>query len=72
MKNRPLARVEYSFIAILFIAFYSWAVAAPRAVGAPPDSVVVPGLRQSVEVLTDRWGVPHVYAAHTAHQGQGE
>lgn len=65
MKNRPLALVEYSLIAIFFIAFYSWAVAAPRAVGAPPDSVVVPGLRQSVEVLTDRWGVPHVYAAHT-------
>src|SRR6266487_2480863 len=24
--------------------------------------IVVPGLRQRVEVLRDRWGVPHIYA----------
>ena len=27
--------------------------------------VVVPGLQQSVEVLRDRWGVPHIYARNT-------
>jgi penicillin G amidase len=27
--------------------------------------VAVPGLKQSVEVLRDRWGVPHIYANNT-------
>ncbi|MDL5159784.1 penicillin acylase family protein [Actinomycetospora termitidis] len=29
-----------------------------------PGEVVVDGLHDDVEVLVDRWGVPHVYAAH--------
>src|SRR5262245_9149497 len=26
------------------------------------DEILVPGLRERVEVLRDRWGVPHIYA----------
>ncbi|PWT90245.1 MAG: penicillin acylase family protein, partial [Proteobacteria bacterium] len=39
-------------------------VAAAGLAGAQP--VRVPGLEQKVEVLRDRWGVPHIYAA-TVH-----
>src|SRR5215831_19150937 len=29
------------------------------------ETVRVPGLRQQVEILRDRWGVPHIYASTT-------
>ena len=29
------------------------------------DDVLVPGLQHAVEVLVDRWGVPHIYAQNT-------
>ena len=28
----------------------------------PSSSIAVPGLHHPVEILTDRWGVPHIYA----------
>jgi len=31
----------------------------------PAERISVPGLRQPVEVLRDRWGVPHIYARNT-------
>jgi len=36
--------------------------AAGRAVPSLEGEVAVPGLREPVEVIRDRWGVPHVYA----------
>ena len=30
------------------------------------DTIRVPGLKQPVDILTDKWGVPHIYAANTA------
>ncbi|MSV32400.1 MAG: hypothetical protein EXQ57_07760, partial [Bryobacterales bacterium] len=30
------------------------------------DTIHVPGLKQPVDILTDKWGVPHIYAANTA------
>ena len=27
-----------------------------------PSTVRIPGLKQKVEILRDRWGVPHIYA----------
>ena len=27
--------------------------------------LVIPGLRDTVEVIRDRWGVPHIYARNT-------
>jgi penicillin amidase len=47
--------------------------AADRAVPALEGEVRVPGLERPVEVLRDRWGVPHVFAASTddAFRAQG-
>lgn len=62
--------MNIAYEAIFFIAI-TWvspttATAAPAPTAAPgAQQVVVPGLRQPVEVLTDRWGVPHLYAEHT-------
>ena len=32
----------------------------------PTESIVLPNLRQPVEILIDRWGVPHIYAKNEA------
>src|SRR5207244_8925374 len=44
--------------ALAFALALCWALAA--------EPVHVPGLQQQVEILRDRWGVPHIYAA-TVH-----
>ncbi len=36
------------------------------ALSAPAERVVLPGLQQPVEILRDRWGVPHIYARTSA------
>ena len=38
-------------------------LAAAFANGA--EKVALPGLHQPVEILRDRWGVPHIYASNT-------
>jgi penicillin amidase len=35
---------------------------AGDAAAAPGEALDVPGLQAEVEILTDRWGVPHIYA----------
>jgi penicillin G amidase len=48
-----IARVHRLFIALLFgVSLYA-------------ESIAVPGVKQPVEVLRDRWGVPHIYAQNT-------
>src|SRR5947209_20295990 len=42
-------------LAVVFCA--SW-----MALGLHAETVAVPGLRKPVEILRDRWGVPHIYA----------
>ena len=37
-----------------------WAQAANEK--ATPEKIALPGLHQKVEILIDRWGVPHIYA----------
>jgi penicillin amidase len=32
---------------------------------APPRTELMTGVKQQVEILRDRWGVPHIYAANT-------
>jgi len=32
----------------------------------PSETVTLPNLRQPVEILIDRWGVPHIYARNEA------
>ena len=42
-----------------------FAIAALLAAAAPAaETVRLPGLHQRVEILRDRWGVPHIYAAN--------
>ncbi|MBV6522115.1 MAG: Penicillin acylase 2 proenzyme [Gemmatimonadaceae bacterium] len=36
--------------------------ASMKALPAPVADLTIPGLRESVEVRRDRWGVPHIYA----------
>jgi penicillin amidase len=51
----------------------SVAAQAPTPVAQPPsaqargsETIAVKGLRQPVEILIDRWGVPHIYARNEA------
>ncbi|NJP06671.1 MAG: penicillin acylase family protein [Chloroflexaceae bacterium] len=37
-----------------------------RALPQTSGTLLLPGLRQSVQVLRDRWGIPHIYAEHNA------
>src|ERR1700682_3866033 len=37
-------------------------MAPARAATDTPETLLVPGLKQPVEVLRDRWGVAHIYA----------
>jgi penicillin G amidase len=32
----------------------------------PSESITLPHLQQPVEILVDRWGVPHIYAKNEA------
>src|SRR5258708_19324844 len=42
------------------LAVVYWASLIAQALHA--ETVAVPGLRKPVEILRDRWGVPHIYA----------
>ena len=43
-------------LALLFLSICS---------AASPEQVTLPGLEKPVEILRDRWGVPHIYAQST-------
>lgn len=49
---------------VLLIAMLLAAVAAHASEGReiPSESITLPHLQQVVEILVDRWGVPHIYA----------
>jgi penicillin amidase len=48
-------------------ALFLWAAATMAAASLPDaEQVRLPGLSQPVEILRDRWGVPHIYARSTA------
>ncbi len=54
-------------VALLSLAFVSLggapaAFARSQPSGIPRQTIRVPGLRQTVEILLDRWGVPHIFA----------
>ena len=65
--------------AIAFLSFATAALMAQMPGGKPPDynaaakqalaqldgTILVFGLREPVEVLRDRWGVPHIFAKNT-------
>jgi len=60
--NNPCARATILSIIAAALAFGS-----PASAGAQlpaPDTLRAPGLRQPVEVVRDRWGIAHIYAAN--------
>ena len=42
-----------------------WASLARESLATISGTLAVPGLRDDVEVIRDRWGVPHIYAKNT-------
>jgi penicillin amidase len=54
-------------IVILALAVFPPATTDPKTVLAQRSGrIAVAGLQQPVEVITDQWGVPHIYAANSA------
>ena len=53
---------------VLLIAMLLAAVAAHASQEReiPSESITLPHLQQPVEILVDRWGVPHIYAKNEA------
>ena len=37
-----------------------------QAAGPPPETLLVSGLSQPVEIIKDRWGIAHIYAKSEA------
>src|SRR5262249_18789873 len=58
-SGREIRQMKIGRRVSLLLGFFSCGVlfALP-----PPASVTVPGLSTQVEILRDRWGVPHIYA----------
>src|SRR5215468_2689664 len=54
-------RLALQAIAILALSFAVFA-AAQRVPRRSTDTIAIMGLRQPVEILVDRWGIPHIYA----------
>jgi len=65
---RKLLRIVCVGLAVSSLATLSTAAPAP-----PQNRVVVKGLSAKTEVIVDKWGVPHIYAAtrHDAFFAQG-
>jgi penicillin amidase len=49
-----------------FMVYHARAFGETPAVKQSPNIMHVAGLQQPAEILVDRWGVPHIYAASTA------
>ena len=46
------------------LALASLAIITVTAAAAPPSTLRVDGLTEPVEILRDRWGINHIYAAN--------
>src|SRR5262252_2138650 len=57
-------RLALQAIACLALSFAVFA--AQRVPRRSTDTIAIMGLRQPVEILVDRWGVPHIYAKNEA------
>ena len=58
--NRFIANLRRLALALAVVA------SCARAVSPPPETLVIPGLSQPVEILKDRWGISHIYAKNEA------
>ncbi|MGA0556513.1 penicillin acylase family protein [Larkinella sp. VNQ87] len=55
---------KWSFPA--YLCLLGWLLASPTGCTQSSETLQLPGLEQSVEILRDRWGVSHIYA-HNEH-----
>ena len=51
---------------VLITALTLWTTSHGTAVVAQQELLQLPGLRAPVEIVTDRWGINHIYAEHEA------
>src|ERR1700688_5032838 len=62
--------VRSSALAIVVVLIAVWVAPVPAYAGPqstiPSETLTLPNLRQPVEILIDRWGVPHIYARNEA------
>jgi len=49
-----------------FSLCFFWAILPAIAAAPPGETLLIPGLREPVEILRDRWGISHIYAANEA------
>ncbi len=68
LNNRRLKRQRYTanmrrrfLLVIGILSAAAWMVGA-RSEEVPTMQKTLPGLKQQVEILRDKWGVPHIYA----------
>ncbi len=70
MRIHPLIRLSLlltcSVSGDLAAQTVDWAARATAALAPQSGSIVLTALREPVEVVRDRWGVPHIYAKNTA------
>lgn len=63
-NTRSFALASCALLIATWVAAVS-AYARPLST-IPSETIRLPGLRQPVEILIDRWGVPHIYAKNEA------
>ena len=64
MPPRHLHRVRLTVWTVVIAALTVWTATHGTAVVAQQATLQLPGLRAPVEIVTDRWGINHIYAEH--------
>src|SRR5258708_10108285 len=63
-RLRPLT--FQAFLLLACVCGGGGAALAGQKDAVAAETIVLPGLREPVEILVDRWGVPHIYAKNEA------
>src|SRR5713101_9019256 len=63
-RSRPLA--FQAFLLLTAVCVGGVVARAGQKVAVAAETIALPGLREPVEILVDRWGVPHIYAKNEA------
>src|SRR5258708_20138017 len=63
-RLRPLT--FQAFLLLACVCGGGGAALAGQKDAVAAETIVLPGLREPVEILVDRWGVPHIYARNEA------
>src|SRR3954453_11320047 len=63
--GNPGQRLTCAVRSVMISRVHRFSVALFLCISLHAEQVRVPGLEQPVEVLRDRWGVPHIYAKNT-------